>query len=76
MGRTIEGEGPGQLHERNVVAQPLGLVLAVVDDFLHQVGRGRTVEQGHQTHLDGPRLGDVQAAMRRQGGEARKSPTV
>ena len=69
--RTVEGERPGQLHEGNVIAQPLGLVLAVVDDLFHQVGRGRTVEQGNQAHLDGPRLGDVQAAMRSQRGGAR-----
>lgn len=33
--RTIEGEWHRQLHEGNVVTQPLRLVLAVVDDFFH-----------------------------------------
>lgn len=53
-GRTIEGEWHRQLHEGNVVTQPLRLVLAVVDDFFHQVGGRWTVQQGDQAHLDGP----------------------
>lgn len=71
-GRTVEGEGPRQLHEGNVVTQPLRLVLAVVDDFFHQVGGGWAVQQGDQAHLDCPRLGEVQAAMRRPRGKAGK----
>lgn len=42
-GRTIESDRPGQLHEGDVIAQSLRLVLAVVDDFFHQMGGGWTV---------------------------------
>ena len=46
-GRTIVGERLRQLHEGNVIAQPLRLVLAVINNLFHQVGRGWTVQQGN-----------------------------
>lgn len=52
--RTVESDRPGQLHEGDVIAQPLWLVLAVVDDFFHQMGGGWTVQQRNEAHLDGP----------------------
>lgn len=69
--RTVKGEWLGQLHEGDVIAQPLWLVLAVVNDFIHQMGGHRTV-QGHKTHLDGPGLGVIQAEMNRLRGESQE----
>lgn len=73
--RTIKGEWLGQLHEGYVIAQPLWLVFAVVDDFLHQMGGRRTVHQGHKAHLDSPGLGVVQAEMHRRRGESQERPS-